>query len=255
MHDVVVVFVARVFVQLIFGLVPGNDRRPGSASRCRILDRKLIGNDVRFDAREPLREFEGLRIGFAKGTVRSEIGGLDDQRVAIPPAAGISEPLLEPWSQMRPSVQRDDRARYESFQRGSQRNRDFERFGRCCCRSSARYGGRSVLMMQRTGLDISSGPHGIPIANRCRGRRTRILSLLCFGRQRHERRNSSVWWVDDERRSFVLDDLQPPRVHPVLVIRAIDIGVRSSVAPVTIQIVRERFLKFCGFFVSQDILP
>ena len=65
------------------------------------------------------------------------------------------------------------------------------------------------------------------------GRGARGPELLPFRRKGNERRNSAVGRIHDEGRPFVLGDLQPARIHPVLVIGAVDVGVRTSIAPVT----------------------
>ena len=49
-------------------------------------------------------------------------------------------------------------------------------------------------------------------------------------------------------------DLQAARIHPVLVVSAIDIGVGAAIAAIAAQVVRELRLKFLGFFVAESLL-
>jgi hypothetical protein len=49
-------------------------------------------------------------------------------------------------------------------------------------------------------------------------------------------------------------DLQSPGVHPVLVVRPVDVGVIAPVAPIAAQVVGEGRLKVGRLLVAQDVL-
>src|ERR1700677_1177388 len=106
MDHVVIIFMAGVLVHLLtgIGLSPWNSGRPGLRPCSRILDRELVVERSRVDAREALGDTESLGIGSLKNhaVVGPEIGGLNDQRRALPMSAGIAQPLVEILSDMRP---------------------------------------------------------------------------------------------------------------------------------------------------------
>src|SRR5688572_1565875 len=85
----VIAFVARVLVQEAVDLVPGHLDRPWPCPRVGIGDGELIVDRLRVDSPEPFDEHHVLGRVAESGAPRlvGEIGGLDDERVAVPAAA------------------------------------------------------------------------------------------------------------------------------------------------------------------------
>ena len=75
-----------------------------------------------------------------------------------------------------------------------------------------------------------------------------------FRRQGHQRRNSSVRRIDDERRSPIGGDFQPFRIHPMLVVRAVDVRISAPVAAIARQAERQLRREFGGLFIGQHRL-
>ena len=48
-------------------------------------------------------------------------------------------------------------------------------------------------------------------------------------------------------------DLQPPRIHPVIVISAVDVHLRPAIATVAAQIVRQLCPKFGSLVIVQNV--
>ena len=88
----VVGFVARVLEHQVVGRRPRLLAGPGPYPRLRILDRELIPERLRVDAREALDDVQVLARASEAGLV-GEVGRVDDQRVALPPADGVAEPF------------------------------------------------------------------------------------------------------------------------------------------------------------------
>src|SRR5262245_53769203 len=110
--DVVVVLVTRVLVHLLVGIDPRprNHRGPRPRPRVWILDRELVADGPRVDAREPLGDAKGrwIRVLENHAFVGPEIRRFDDQRVAIPAAARVAEPLAQRAADVRPAVEWND---------------------------------------------------------------------------------------------------------------------------------------------------
>ena len=70
-------------------------RGPGACPRRRILDRDHILEGVCVTTRPALDEMQVL-AGILKVEIRFEIGDIDDQRVALPPAARVPKGLARP---------------------------------------------------------------------------------------------------------------------------------------------------------------
>ena len=96
-----------VFVNRTLGGVQGNFPGPGACKRRGILDPELIQDLVRFDAGEALDHVQVL-IGAAEADLTVVICGVDDQRLAFPVAARVSQPEAEAWGQVRAAVSADD---------------------------------------------------------------------------------------------------------------------------------------------------
>src|SRR5262245_53596439 len=76
----------------------GNDGSPGRGERRRILDRDLVLERLCIDPREPLDEMQRLgrpRPDAGPFVVRpvEKVDRIDDERVGLPTANGIAEPL------------------------------------------------------------------------------------------------------------------------------------------------------------------
>src|SRR6266566_4314178 len=121
MHDVVVIFVTRVLVHLLTGidLSPWNSRRPRSGPCFRILDRKFVSERIRARAGEALRDAERFRIGALENhaVVRAEIRRLDHERIALPMAARVAQPLMQVLTDMRAPVHRNDSGAVDHLRR------------------------------------------------------------------------------------------------------------------------------------------
>src|SRR2546425_6415559 len=82
--DVVIVFVTRILVHLLFwvDLDPGDPRRPWPGPGGRVLDREFVIDLVRTDARKPFGDMEccGMGPSARETNNTSEVGSLDDER-------------------------------------------------------------------------------------------------------------------------------------------------------------------------------
>src|SRR5262245_21070875 len=90
----------RVFVDARIVRAPrdGDDGGPGRGKRRRILDGDLVLERLCIDPREPLDEMQ--RLGWPRPDARpfvvrpvEKVDGIDDERVGLPTANGIAEPL------------------------------------------------------------------------------------------------------------------------------------------------------------------
>src|SRR5262245_16046838 len=98
----VVAFMARDLEQRVLRALHRNLDRPGTGEHGRVLDASLIQERVCVGSREPLDHAEVLVAQAAEVLhaeaallVELEVGGLDDERIALPSAAGASGPLLD----------------------------------------------------------------------------------------------------------------------------------------------------------------
>ena len=243
MHDVEVVFVAAVLEHLLAGihLGPRNQRRPRPRPRRRIGDGELVVDRVGGHAREALGDRERRGIGPLKdhAFLGLEVRRLDDQRRAFPAAAGIAEPLPQVLVEMRAPVDRNDPGAVDHLGSNGHVAGTLEDL--------------EVVVVDRRQIrrhvgpdDAANRPGHVGVVVRqaggepCGGLGTRGAHPLALGRQRGQHRNPSVNRIHDERRASVGGDLQAPRVHPVLVVGAIDVGGVAAVAPIARQIVGER---------------
>src|ERR1700722_19058056 len=80
--------------------------RPGLGPHGRIFDRDLVGEALRPGAGPALDEMQVLARTEDVG-LRAEVGHVDHQRVAVPVAARIAEPLADPGRQMGAAVHDD----------------------------------------------------------------------------------------------------------------------------------------------------
>src|SRR3989442_12663287 len=104
----VISLAARVLEHGAIRTAQGNDCGPRFRPRGWIVDRKLVLNRVRIAASEVLGNLQGLGICVLGDSVRSEIGGLDDERVTLPMAPGVSMPPVDISGKMRTAIQGDD---------------------------------------------------------------------------------------------------------------------------------------------------
>ena len=81
--------------------------RPRAGPRGRIVHCELVLQQILGDTGEPLDEAKVARRA-AEVRVALEVGGLDDQAVTVPAAAGIPQVLADSGRQMRAPVGRDD---------------------------------------------------------------------------------------------------------------------------------------------------
>src|SRR6266700_6897414 len=91
--------VAGVFINMFAGCRPGVFAGPGLCPRCRILDREAIEQRFGVDAREALDHVQILTRSSEPGLV-GEIGGVDDQRVALPMTDRVAHPLADFFRKM-----------------------------------------------------------------------------------------------------------------------------------------------------------
>src|SRR5438105_14826180 len=76
---------------------------PGLGPHGRIFDRNLVGERLRPGARPALNEVQVLARAKEIG-LRTEIGHVDDERVALPMAARVAVPLMDAGRQMGAAV-------------------------------------------------------------------------------------------------------------------------------------------------------
>ena len=94
----VVAFVTGVFVDVISGAAQGDFALPWLRVRGRVLNRELIQDLVRADARKAFghltrrRQVEALLDSVVRPLPRIEVGGFDDERVAFPTADRVAHP-------------------------------------------------------------------------------------------------------------------------------------------------------------------
>src|SRR4029077_8142595 len=94
-HDVFVPFGAGVLEHRPLHGAQGNDGRPGSRPSGGVIDGELVLDGVLVGTREVFGNFQRIGIGVLKCGARAEIRGLDDERIALPMAAGITVPLAD----------------------------------------------------------------------------------------------------------------------------------------------------------------
>src|SRR5580700_5870681 len=92
---VVVVLGAVILEYRAIHMAQGDDRRPRLRPGGWVIDGELVLDRILIRARKVLRDFQGLRVGILEGGAGAEIGGLDDQRTALPMAARISVPAMD----------------------------------------------------------------------------------------------------------------------------------------------------------------
>src|SRR5207244_12788154 len=80
---------------------------PRFGPRSRIFNRRLVDHRVIRGAREALHQAQLFAGSPERGQVR-EIGGVDDQRVAVPMPHRVSLPQMNVLRDMRAAVGRDD---------------------------------------------------------------------------------------------------------------------------------------------------
>src|SRR5260370_16773295 len=96
MAHVVIVFVTRILIHLLGGINAGpwNSYGPRPGPGVRVLHGVFVIDRPGVHSGKALGEAEGRRIGFLEDVgIRTEIGGLEDQRIALPIAARITQPL------------------------------------------------------------------------------------------------------------------------------------------------------------------
>src|SRR5882762_1550672 len=111
MTHVVIIFVASILIHLLGGINtgPGNSYGPWPSPGVRILHGVFVIDRPGVHAGKALSEAERRRIGFLEDVgIRPEIGGLKDQRIALPMAARITQPLVKVFADVRAPVERND---------------------------------------------------------------------------------------------------------------------------------------------------
>src|SRR6186713_2054537 len=107
-----ITLVTAVLVDLVAGLTgEGHAQRPGRNVSLRVLDPNLELDHLRIDPGEPLRRLHRVAVPHAAsrgGDAIGEVGGLDDERVALEVAPRITHQLTEAAADVRPPVERDD---------------------------------------------------------------------------------------------------------------------------------------------------
>src|SRR4029453_3463039 len=81
--------------------------RPRPGPRRGIADRELVSECFRTGERVALDEMHAISRS-APVSIRTETGGLDDERIALPVSARISQPLADSLRKVRASIQRND---------------------------------------------------------------------------------------------------------------------------------------------------
>src|SRR3989442_14224427 len=104
--EAVIALVTRVLIERTHR-VPDPGRGPRSRPRRLIGNRELV---VEFDRSDAVPAFNQMQVPAGSFKVRpvAEIRGLDNQRVALPTATRVPQPLADPLVEMRTPVQRDD---------------------------------------------------------------------------------------------------------------------------------------------------
>src|SRR5262245_49514057 len=97
---------AGVFVDVVTGIEPVRHVNcPGSRPRLWIIDREIVAQLVLSNAREAFRHLRSVAEETTAGTgLIVEIDRLDNQRVALPVAAGITHIRADSGSDMGPPV-------------------------------------------------------------------------------------------------------------------------------------------------------
>src|SRR4029077_13065886 len=107
-HDAVVALVARILEHRSVDVAQGNDCRPRFGPGRGVVDGELVLDGGRVEARKTFSDLQGFGIGVLEGGAGPEIGGFDDQRAALPMAAGIPMPPMDAFGKMRAPVEGDD---------------------------------------------------------------------------------------------------------------------------------------------------
>ena len=102
--DSVVAFAAGVFKHGSINVAQGNNRGPGLRPSSRVVNRELILDRLGIEPRETLGDFQGLRVGVLKRGASPEIGGLHNQRVALPMPPRIAVPAVDASREMRTAI-------------------------------------------------------------------------------------------------------------------------------------------------------
>ena len=102
-----IALVAGVFINGTLGLAHGNRATPGSNKCSGVIHREFVDEGVRINARKTLDDVQIL-CGISVGRFVREIGGVHNQRIALPMAPRIAEPLTHLGRQVWAPVQRDD---------------------------------------------------------------------------------------------------------------------------------------------------
>ena len=89
----------------VFAMVSAADQ--GRVPGRRIIDRELVEERIRVDAREAFDQMQ-VRGGSSETRLLGEIGRVDDKRLAFPMATRVPGPLVDPVVEMRTPVQRHD---------------------------------------------------------------------------------------------------------------------------------------------------
>ena len=97
-----VAFVTGVLVDVLIAAPQRNHQRPRPGPGLRIVDRDSILQRIRSDASEALGQTQ--RVGCDQEAA-AQIGGLDDQRVAVPVTARIAEPRVDRCRCVRPAIE------------------------------------------------------------------------------------------------------------------------------------------------------
>src|SRR5882762_3136075 len=111
MAYVVVVFVTSILIHLLGGINAGprNSYGPWPGPGVRVLHGVFVIDRPGVHPSKALRQAEGRRIGFLEDVgIRPEIGSLEDQRIALPMAARITQPLVKVFAYVWVPVERDD---------------------------------------------------------------------------------------------------------------------------------------------------
>ena len=241
---VVVILVTRVLVHLLAGidLVPRNQRRPRLRPGRRILDREFIVERVRVHAREALRDLESRGIGAPGRPRRRRCGNWWSRRPACLPSQWPRESPSH-WCRffpdVRPPIHRNDARAMDHLRR------DHHISGTLKNMKVVVVDGRQIR--RRIGADDAAHRQarnpcklsGSPALKRALAAAAPQRRFLAFRRQRHQRRDSAVRRIHDQRRAVVRRDFQSPRIHPVLVVCAVDVGFGPPVAAVAAQVVRQ----------------
>src|SRR6266571_1884279 len=216
LNGVVVTLAAGVLPQRPWDRAQGNDRRPGFRPCRRIVNREFVLDRFRVYAREVFGNFQGRGIGVPIGILGTEIGGLHDERVALPMAAPIPMPLVHVCRGMGLPVQRNN-AQLESVL-GLNHHVSRTLHDHQATVVPTRDYGRSTMQGHASHADTQIlGNIGVhhPLPIPLFGHEVSLRSLAPCLARRSQWRNFAIRGIYHQRRSMVRSYPVLPRAKPV----------------------------------------